>query len=240
MDRNALDWLFSTLPQALAALVGLIFTGVAFILGAIDKETARDETRKDIFDEMKRVIHVNMKRLYWLAGISVIMDLVLIIINPIEDGFRFSLRGTFDPYLLIAGLIIIFNVVTLVYSLWFIVHVANPGFFNKTVARLSEEINQGTVDSKDFVMNCIEMEKAMRALPIFSNSSGHRPYMMTEMVKELQYRQLLDPYEVDRLTVIIRLRNLIVHGTEISHVESDIYNEVKAFAKKFKELKSKL
>ena len=31
MDRNALDWLFSTAPQALAALVGLIFAGVAFI-----------------------------------------------------------------------------------------------------------------------------------------------------------------------------------------------------------------
>ena len=86
MDRNALDWLFSTAPQALAALVGLIFTGVAFILGAIDKETARDETRKDIYDEMKRDIHVNMRWLYWLAGISVVLDLTLIIINPIEDG----------------------------------------------------------------------------------------------------------------------------------------------------------
>lgn len=34
MDRNALDWLFSTAPQALAALVGLIFAGGAFIVGA--------------------------------------------------------------------------------------------------------------------------------------------------------------------------------------------------------------
>ena len=42
MDRNALDWLFSTAPQALAALVGLIFTGVAFIHGAIDKATPED------------------------------------------------------------------------------------------------------------------------------------------------------------------------------------------------------
>lgn len=240
MDRNALDWLFSTAPQALAALVGLIFTGVAFILGAIDKETARDETRKDIYDEMKREIHVNMKWLYWLAGISVVLDLALIIINPIEDGFRFSFEGSFDPYLFIAGVIILLNVVTLIYSLWFIVHVANPNFFDKTVARLSVGVNKGSVKSKDFVMECIEMEKAMRALPIFGNPSNHRPYMMSEMVKELQYRQLIDPQEMDRLTVIIRLRNLIVHGTEISNVESEIYNEVKAFTRKFKELKSSL
>lgn len=80
MDRNALDWLFSTAPQALAALVGLIFTGVAFILGAIDKEVAQDDTRKDIYDEMKREIHVNMKSLYWLTGVSVVLDLLLIIL----------------------------------------------------------------------------------------------------------------------------------------------------------------
>ena len=81
MDRNALDWLFSTAPQALAALVGLIFTGVAFIWGAIDKEVARDDSRKDIYDEMKREIHIDMKRLYWLAGLSVVIDLIFIIVN---------------------------------------------------------------------------------------------------------------------------------------------------------------
>ena len=240
MDRNALDWLFSTAPQALAALVGLIFTGVAFILGAIDKETARDETRKDIYDEMKRSIHVNMRWLYWLAGITVVLDLTLIIINPIEDGFRFSFKGTFDPYLLIAGLIILLNVVTLIYSLWFIVHVANPGFFDKTVARLSEGVNKGTVESKDFVMEFVEMEKALRELPIFYNSSDPRPRMMTNMVRELQYRQLLDQQEVDRLASLINLRNLIVHGAEIDHVEADKYNDVKTFKEKFKKLKSSL
>ena len=240
MDRNALDWLFSTAPQALAALVGLIFAGVAFILGAIDKEIAHDETRKEIYDEMKRDIHVNMKRLYWLAGFSIVFDLLLIVINPIEDGRRFSTQGTFDPYLLIAGFVILLNVVTLIYSLWFIIHVANPGFFDKTVSRLSESVNNGTVETKEFVMECIEMEKAMRDLPIFNNTEGRRPYMMTEMVKELQYRQLLDPQELDKLTSIIRLRNLIVHGSEIEHVETDIFNDVKSFTQKFKELKTSL
>lgn len=90
MDRNALDWLFSTAPQALAALVGLIFTGVAFILGAIDKEIARDETREDIFDEMKKEIHSNMKYLFILAGVSIGLDLLLVALNPIEEGKYFS------------------------------------------------------------------------------------------------------------------------------------------------------
>ena len=117
---------------------------------------------------------------------------------------------------------------------------ANPGFFDKTVARLSEGVNKGTVESKDFVMEFVEMEKALRELPIFYNSSDSRPRMMTNMVRELQYRQLLDQQEVDRLASLINLRNLIVHGAEIDHVEADKYNDVKTFKEKFKKLKSSL
>lgn len=240
MDRNALDWLFSTAPQALAALVGLIFTGVAFILGAIDKEVARDESRKDIYDEMKREIHIDMKRLYWLAGLSVVIDLVLIIVNPVEDGHRFSFKGSFDPYLFLAGMVVLLNIVTLVYSLWFIVHVANPSFFNNTVSRLSQDISQGTVEAKDFLMEYIDMEKAMRGLSIFQTPQEHRPIAMTNMVRELQYRQLIEPQDVDKLTSIIHLRNLIVHGSDISHVEADIFNDVKDLKEKIGELNNRL
>ena len=62
MDRNALDWLFSTAPQALAALVGLIFAGVAFIQGGIDKEAEQDDSKVDICNEMKREIHGYIKK----------------------------------------------------------------------------------------------------------------------------------------------------------------------------------
>lgn len=80
---------------------------------------------------MKREIHDDMKRLYWLAGLSVVIDLVLIIVNLVKDGRCFTSSGTFDPYLLIAGLVLFLNIATLTYSLWFIVHVANPGFFQE-------------------------------------------------------------------------------------------------------------
>lgn len=237
MDRNALDWLFSTAPQALAALVGLIFTGVAFILGTIDKEVSRDETRKDIIDEMKREIHVNMKNLYWLAGLSVVIDLVLIIINPVEDNLRYSFKGAFDPYLLIAGIVIFFNIITLIYSLWFIVHVANPEYFQNTVARMSKAVTTGNVESKEFLLEFIEMEKVLRELYVhYSPQQGQRPFSIIEMARNLQYQQLLDSQDMDKITSVVHLRNLIVHGADISYVESDKYNDVKNFKKKFIEL----
>lgn len=113
MDRTALDWLFSTAPQALAALVGLIFAGVAFIVGAIDKQVEDDDSREDICKAMKKQIHINLKRLFWLSGFSIIIDLILLILNPIEEGLRFSFEGDYSLYLTIAGVILIMNAVTI-------------------------------------------------------------------------------------------------------------------------------
>ena len=241
MDRNALDWLFSTAPQALAALAGLIFAGVVFMMGVIDKEVERDETLKDIYEEMKREIHGNLTLLYWLAGSSIIIDLILIILNPVEDGFRFSFIGTFDWYLLISAIVFLLNVATLVVSLWFIIKVMNPNYFSKTAKRLSESANNGIIESKDFLMEYIEMEKAMRDLPIFNVSYGQKQPTVSEMLRELRYRQLFEPKDIERMYALTRMRNLIIHGSiDNTHVEKEMYDEVKRYKNMLVELKSRL
>ena len=241
MDRNALDWLFSTAPQALAALAGLIFAGVVFMMGVIDKEVERDETLKDIYEEMKREIHGNLTLLYWLAGSSIIIDLILIILNPVEDGFRFSFIGTFDWYFLISAIIFLLNVATLVFSLWFIIKVMNPNYFSKTAKRLSESANNGIIESKEFLMEYIEMEKAMRDMPIFNGSNGQKQTSVSEMLRELRYRQLFEPNDIDRMYALTRMRNLIIHGSiDNTHVEKDMYEDVKRYKNMLVELKSRL
>ncbi|MBP3835060.1 MAG: hypothetical protein J6E45_03945 [Prevotella sp.] len=240
MDRNALDWLFSTAPQALAALVGLIFAGVAFIQGAIDKEAGLDDSRADVCNEMKREIYANMKWLFWLAGISIVLDLILIVFNPIEDGLCASINGSFNSYLLIASIIILMNVLTLVFSLRFITNVAKPDFFEITVAKLSKDVNDGDVEVKDFVMDYIEMEKSLRALPIFKIPQGEKQPSVTEMLKELKYRQLIEIRDVNRLFALTRLRNLIMHGADITHVQRSNFDDLKKYKKMLDELKDNL
>ena len=222
MDRNALDWLFSTAPQALAALVGLIFAGVSFMLGNIDKEIANDETREDICDAMKEEIHLNMKRLFGLAGFSILLDLLLIVFNPIEDGKLFSFHGTFDPYLLIAGLILLLNCITLGYSLMFIIKVASPDYFKKTVERLSKEQNKGDIKREDFIMEFIELEKALRALPL--NSDHYAPII--EILRELKYRNHISQEDYEQLRELNQIRNLIVHGDYIENVDKATFDKL--------------
>lgn len=237
MDRNALDWLFSTVPQALAALEGLIFTGVVFILNSIDKKIEEDGTSQEIFETMKKDIHTKMKTLFRWAGLSILLDLVLLILNPIEDGFRFSFSGTFSFYLFFAGVVVGVNVITFVLSLKFVIDVASPDFFQKTVKKLSDKSGQGEVDVKDFIMAYIDMEKALRSLPIFEERQGEKPHSVSEMLKKLKYSRIMKAGDVDRMLYLTRIRNLIMHGAEISHIERDAYDDVKKYTKIIMDLK---
>lgn len=227
MDRNALDWLFSTAPQALAALVGLIFAGVAFIIGAIDKQVKQDDSSEDILLSMKMQIHADMKRLFWLSGASIISDFLLLALNSIQEGFVFSFKGQFSPYLTIAGIVLVMNVATLIYSLWFIIKVASPDFFSKTVKHLSQLEREGDVEVKEYLVAFIEMEKALRTLSIFDVPNGEKQPSVNEMLKELKYRRLMDAHDIDNMFSLTRLRNLIMHGGDIQHVERQMYDKVK-------------
>lgn len=240
MDRNALDWLFSTAPQALAALVGLIFAGVAFIIGAIDKQVKQDDSSEDILLSMKMQIHADMKRLFWLSGVSIISDLLLLALNSIQEGFVFSFEGQFSPYLIVAAIVLVMNVVTLIYSLWFIIKVASPDFFSKTVKHLSQLEREGDVEVKEYLVAFIEMEKALRTLSIFYVPKGEKQPSVNEMLKELKYRRLMDARDVDDMFSLTRLRNLIMHGGEIQHVERQMYDKVKKYTKDIASLKNKL
>lgn len=240
MDRNALDWLFSTAPQALAALAGLIFAGVAFIVGAIDKQMELDDSREDICRAMKLQIHVDMKWLFCLSGISIVLDLIFLLLNPIEDGLRFSFDGTFSPYLLIAGLTLLLNFGTLIYSLWFIITVTSPDYFSNTVKRLSAQEHVGTIEVKEFLMAFIDMEKALRDLSIFHVSQGEKQPTVTEMLKVLKYRKFMDARDVDDMFKLTRLRNLIMHGAEIEHVERQMYEKAKKYTNDLVKLREHL
>ncbi len=61
MDKETLYWLFSTAPQALAAIIGIVFTGLIFMSGNIDNRVREDPTLSEIGDEAKTIMHRNMK-----------------------------------------------------------------------------------------------------------------------------------------------------------------------------------
>ena len=181
-----------------------------------------------------------MKMLFLLSGVSIISDFFLLALNSIQEGFVFSFEGQFSPYLTVAAIVLVMNVATLIYSLWFIIKVASPDFFSKTVKHLSQLEREGDVEVKEYLVAFIEMEKALRTLSIFYVPKGEKQPSVNEILKELKYRRLMDARDVDDMFSLTRLRNLIMHGGEIQHVERQMYDKVKKYTKVIALLKNKL
>lgn len=243
MDRIALDWLFSTASQAIAALVGLIFMGVTFFTDSLDKEVSRDDTKGDICDEMKKDIHSKMQWLYWLAGVSILVDLVILVVNPIEKDKTFSLDGSFDWYLLFGGVMLLLNLVTIGFSLWFIVQIANPNYFKKTAKRMLGIIHGDMVASTEFIGAFIEMEKALRDLPLYvvqEAQKTQRSASVSDMLRELKYKKWVSQQVIIDLYRLNRIRNAVVHGGDIESIEYSDLKKVKEYTIMLKELREKL
>ena len=168
MDRNALDWLFSTAPQAIAALVGLIFAGVSFINGKIDDRVDNDETLSDIAKEAKRQVYNGLKILITLTILGIIIDLLCVFLNPIETRkltFSLSLSELeFSWYFTFAIFVFILNIGIICYALIYVIKIMNPDFFDNIIKEIANTYHEGVVDIAEFIKHFIEFEKVLREL----------------------------------------------------------------------------
>lgn len=168
MDRNALDWLFSTAPQAIAALVGLIFAGVSFINGKIDDRVDNDETLSDIAKEAKRQVYNGLKILITLTILGIIIDLLCVFLNPIETRkltLSLSLSELeFSWYFTFAIFVFILNIGIICYALIYVIKIMNPDFFDNIIKEIVNTYHEGVVDIAEFIKHFIEFEKVLREL----------------------------------------------------------------------------
>ena len=61
MEKETMYWLFTTAPQAIAALVGIIFTGMFFMAESIDNRVRADQSLTEIAESAKTALYKNMK-----------------------------------------------------------------------------------------------------------------------------------------------------------------------------------
>ena len=180
-----------------------------------------------------------MRILFILAGVSVSLDLFAIAFNPIEEGRAFSKDGVFDHYLLFASVLLLLNLFTLVFSLWFVIKVASPEYFDKTVKRLSKAENEGTIDAKQFLLKYIDFENSIRNIPFLDGTRNGRFATVIELTNELKYRGLIGGDDFNKIRHLNNLRNLIVHGEDVTTVSNEDYQAVVSFTKQMQEFKEK-
>ena len=78
MEKETMYWLFTTAPQAIAALVGIIFTGMFFMAESIDNRVRADQSLTEIAEAAKTALYKSMRAVAVLAAITILYDLFLV------------------------------------------------------------------------------------------------------------------------------------------------------------------
>ena len=153
MEKETMYWLFTTAPQAIAALVGIIFTGMFFMAESIDNRAKEDQTLIEIVEAAKKALYKNMRVVAILSIITIIYDLVLV--GLVETIVACDSLAEWT-----LGLFVILNISTIYVTFKYVFQTVNPSYFNKIANNLSKEYKTGDVKSEVFINHYIKFERA--------------------------------------------------------------------------------
>ena len=227
MDENTMYWLFTTAPQAIAALVGIIFTGMFFMAESIDNRVRADQSLAEIGDSAKTALYKNMRIVAVLAAATIVYDLFLVAIVKLMAGESFCLSR---------WLIIFFaalNFSTIICALLYVFQAVSPNYFNEIAKNLSSKYKSGEVDKQVFLGHFIDFERVARSLPVIRQMDG-RYFSIRDILRVLVENQMITPNESRMMSEISKVRNLMVHGEPIEKVDRLFDDELQRITNKIK------
>lgn len=227
MDENTMYWLFTTAPQAIAALVGIIFTGMFFMAESIDNRVRADQSLTEIGDTAKTALYKNMRIVAVLAAATIVYDLFLVAIVKFMANESFCLSG---------WLIIFFvalNFSTIICALNYVFQAVSPNYFNEIAKNLSSKYKSGEVDKQVFLGHFIDFERVARNLPVVRQMDG-RYFSIRDILRVLVENQMITPNESRMMSEISKVRNLMVHGEPIEKVDRKLDDELQRITNKIK------
>jgi hypothetical protein len=231
INSDTLYWVFSTMPQTLAAFVGLVIAGVSFIQQRIDDIVETDSTYTEIYEDVKKYIHSGLKKILYASLCILPIDFFCLylngyIINVIHNPFVF----------IICSLLVLINVCIFGYTILYVVKILSPKFLSSTIAKLSNEYHGGSVDISDFIKHFMDFEKEVRRVTEKSLAIQEKTMNIYQMVNVLFSAGILTRQEVNRILTLNKMRNLIIHGGEIKHVEKTLDNQLIAITNKLNDI----
>lgn len=224
MDGNTMYWLFTTAPQAIAALVGIIFTGMFFMAESIDNRVRADQSLTEIAETAKTALYKNMRMVAVLAAITIVYDLFLVSVVTKLANKNCCWTGWMIIFF------VTFNISTICCALGYVFQAVSPNYFNKIATNLSSKYKTGEIDSQDFIKHFIIFERAARETPDIKQMD--RRLTVRDMLRILVANQLIDSHDAKSMSEISKVRNLIVHGEPIEKVDRKLDDELRRITNK--------
>ncbi len=243
MDRNALDWIFSTLPQALAALSGLVFAGASFLISHFDARAKSDDSLTEIMQTLEGIIHKSASYLFKTSCLVIVLDIIAIFLNPIRDGWTFSFGGSWDWYYFFAILLFILNVFSLAYTIKFVLTVLDPNLLDKAIGKVKDnyQINHNSeskhVDGIEYLRLFQEFENGIRKkVNEETNNFVENNKMTTYQIIQFLYKnRVINSSTYKDLLDLNGIRNILVHGSIDENIPINRYNKLKELSAAYKD-----
>jgi hypothetical protein len=231
ISSDTLYWIFSTMPQTLAAFVGLVIAGVCFIQQRIDDVVETDSTFTEIYMDVKKCIHSGLKKILYASLCVLAADFFCLYLN------KNIANASHNIYVVIGcSLMVVVNICIFAYTIVYVLRILNPRFLNDTIHRLSNEYHDGTVDISYFIRHFADFEKEIRRVAEKSLYASEKAVNIYQMVNMLFTAGILTRQEVNKILNINKMRNLVIHGGDIKHVEKAIDNQLVTITNKLRDI----
>jgi len=229
ITSDTLYWIFSTMPQTLAAFIGLVIAGISFIEQRIDDNIEKDSTYTEIYIDVKKNIHSGLKKILYTSVCVLALDFLCLFLNNYIIGLiHYFLVG------IACSTLVIINIGTFGYTIIFILRILNPKFLDEIIQKLASEYHDGTIDTSKFIRHFIDFEKEIRRITKNSLSSNEKMNNIYQMINILLSAGILSRQEFNDILIIKKMRNLIIHGGDIKHVEQSIDNSLVTITNKLR------
>lgn len=241
MEKEALYWIFSTAPQTLAALVGLLIAGIAFIYGKIDDLT-KDPTMEEIGNTAKNRIHYSLRKVLGLTVSVIVADLIYIFFLPTLSKWNSPYEnGLLIVYIVILCIISVGNIFDIVYSVVFTYKIYKPTWIEEAIKQLSIQYSKGDVDTAIYLKHFITFERIIRKIydSIQDPNRNLQHYHQQGLTQLLFFlandRIVINRDQLPMLREAVNIRNVIVHGGDIEKVSNTIDREIVTLTQQLEE-----
>ena len=204
-------WLFGISMQIIATFVGLLAAGFFFFHDRLENEMERDETLREIYDEVKKQYYLRFKTLFAITGVSIIMGFW--VLYATAAGIEFY-NGAVEAAV---WLLHMFN---LVLAGWLFIFMVDPDIIQHTAQRLAKRNSRlfnpdkaHGISQQEFIGKFSALDKILRAVSFKANPQ--QAFMtFVEMIKDLHERGIITAEQLEELKQISTARNISTHSRD--------------------------
>lgn len=226
MDKDTLYWIFSTLPQVIGALTGLLIAGITFFFQSLDKGMEKDESSVPAIQEIKKQTYNKTLRLLIVSILAILVDIGLLGITPWFSDIL-TIIHYINWYGQIAIIIIVLVAIFLnLDSFWALYHllkrILSPKYqqeINNSLAQREKENIpiQDSVTPQEFLDYFIKFERLIRKF--FPNVMQRNP--LRSLINQLVGENIIERDNMPKIQSIINKRNIFAHGGDIGRVDKN-------------------